>query len=266
MPDDMTGASGAPDAGGDFSNIESIFGPSQSDPAEGVGGGSGQQGANGSWKFAGRDWKGGQTEAEKAYNKLYGERSDLQGTLNTVKKALNDPELLERLADDPRWAPILSKLGIEFANEEMEAEEADGSEDFDWSDVPAPMREAYHRTQVMYHTMQLKEEKTSFEETLGRKMTPQENNAVMKLIQRINDLTVEEAYFLAHRQQVISEASKKGAQSAGSRVGQNGRPKPLPRGIPGMELDLKKPIADMNNEELREHMRRSPEFQKLMER
>lgn len=264
MDDLNNGGSGQmPDAGGQ-DVFDTIMNPSAGNPA-GPGGKvdltDSTQGNRGSeaYKFAGREWKGGQSEAEKWAKQMYGKYSETQGFRNQIEKALKggNPELLQTLANDPEWAPILGKLGIQAAEQEIEREDSESPE-------------VTHQTvmQELYRERArtgLEREAWQFERQLGKTLSDDEWNATMKMIQKASSLSFSEAYKLANHDRLIAELSKKQAQNTPARNA-GSRPKPLPRGIPGTNYDMSKKPEEMGADEFREHIRNSPEFQKLLSR
>lgn len=257
------GASQMPDQGGFDQTIDTILNPSApADQGTGKAGAGGLTGgtpeANSQFQFAGRQWKD-QTAAEKAYNKLYGQQSDTNGTLNMIKKILSNPDALQAAQQDPRWAPILEKLGLQAAEEEIEAEDAQSQ------GQEVTPQQALQEMRTFRATLGIEREEMAYEKKLGRALSDDEHNATMRMIARSPSLSFEEAYFVAHRDKVMREAAQKAAQNAAPRNSQ-GRPKPLPRGIPGTSYDLKKPVEQMGADEYREYLRTQPEFQALLNR
>lgn len=264
MPDEMEGQ---PDAG--LGDIESILtGTSQSESAGSSAPGTPNttqgQAPAGEFTFGGRKYPS-QQEAEKAHNTLYGRFSESQGVLNQLKAALKDPELMARFQADPKWAPILAKLGIQAAEEEVEEErEEDAQRGEDYSQLPPSMQQFIHQQKVESAGYKLDREEFQFERKLGRPVTDAEHNATMKIISRASNLSYEEGWKLAHHDRLLKESAEKAARSAPPAKG--GRPAPLPSFVPGVKLDLKKPIGDMSKTEYREHLRNSDEFKNLMSR
>ena len=260
MPDEMNLESGTP------SDITSILqGTSDSsETTQGAGGATGDQTGSGegqsAFKFGGKTYAS-QKEAEEAHNKLYGKYSESQATFNKLKEALKNPQLFQQLSKDPNLAPILAKMGIQAQEEELEEElEADefGNEQ---ANLPPQLQKLAQQMKVDLAYNALDREKWSFERKLGRSMTPEESDSVMGIIAKADSLTVSEAWKLAFHDKLLKEAAEKAA----AKNPQNGnRPRPLPPGIPGAKLDLKKNIADMSRDEWRESVRQSPDFQKLL--
>lgn len=264
--DDLNGggASQMSDQGGFNQTFDTIMNPSAGAVDQETGkvntGGltSGTPGANSQYQFAGRQWKD-QSAAEKAYNKLYGESSDIRGTMNMVKKLLSDPEALAEAQQDPRWAPILEKLGLEAAEKEIEQEDR-----LSQNEQEVSPQQAIQEMKTFRASLGIEREGMQYEKKLGRSISDDEWNGTMRMISRSPSLSFEEAFFLANRQAMMSQAAKQAAQNTPAR-GQ-GRPKPLPRGIPGTSYDLKKPVESMGADEYREYLRSQPEFQALLNR
>lgn len=251
--------------GGSEMDIQSILtgtsGDTETTPGAGAGESSlSQTQPGGGYTFAGRTFKGGQKEAEAWANKVYGQSTEQKGILNWLKtKGFQDPELLERLAQDPEWADMLGKLGIEFGAEDARSREA---EDAMAGDENSQSIMDAHREALAGIT--LDREEMSFERKLGRQVTEQEHNAVMGVIERAPSLSYAEAWKLANHDRLLKEAAMRSQQQAGP--GRKGnRPPPIP-GIPGVKVDLKKPITAMNREEWRQSLKNSDEFQNLMRR
>jgi hypothetical protein len=266
---------GSPDAGS-FDMSEFLTGTSpegETTPGTGIGGATeqgvaGAEGQQQGFRFGGRDYKS-QQEAEKAHGQLYGRFSETQGLMNKLKGALSgaDPELLQALMEDPNARDALSKMGISETQRRM-AEEQRNAPDagFDWNSVPQPMQELYEGMQIDREHNKLDREMWTMERQLGRSFTPEENDAMMTLIERAPNLTVAEAYKLAHHDKLLEQAAKGGQARGAKQAANTPRPRPTVPGIPGVPMDLKKAVGNMSPEEWREHLKNSPEFQKLMER
>jgi hypothetical protein len=255
------GASQMPDSGGFDQLLNTITNPSDSsDQGAGKAGAGNLTGgtpeANSQFNFAGRQYKS-QQDAEKAFNKVYGQYSDTQGLMKQIKGLLSDPEALQAASQDPRWAPILAKLGIQATEEELEAE-----------DQSQPSGKVTHEM-VMHELLTerartgLEREEWAFERKLGKSLSDDEHNSIMRLIAKAPSLKFEEAYFLVNKDRLLAEAGKQAAQNAKP---QGNRPKPLPRGIPGQTYDFKKPVEQMGPDEYREYLRQTPEFNELLGR
>lgn len=207
------------------------------------------------FKFGGRAYKT-QQEAEKAHNQLYGKFSESQNVLKQLKAALRDPAKLAQFQRDPSMAPILAKLGIQQAEEDMEAEEeARQQQESD----PQSYAEGLAQDRA---GLALDREEWAFERKLGRSITDDEHNAVMRIIARAGTLTYAEAWKLAFHDKMLRDAQAR--QKA--EVQKLTRPKPGPGAhfIPGVKMDLKKPLSQMTNAEAREHLRNSDDFKNLM--
>lgn len=207
------------------------------------------------FKFGGRQYKT-QQEAEKAHNQLYGKFSESQNVLKQLKAALKDPAKLAQFQRDPAMAPILAKLGIQQAQEEFEAEEAEqDSQEF----TPESF---IQQLQVQSAQTALDREEWNFERKLGRPVTDDEHNAVMKIITRAGTLSYAEAWKLAFHDKMLREAQAR--QKAEVEKLKSPRPRPSAGFIPGVKMDLKKPLTQMTNAEAREHLRNSEDFKNLM--
>jgi len=217
------------------------------------------------FKFGGRQYKS-QEEAEKAHNTLYGKYSEQQGIVKRLKQLLSDPKALQTLSRDPKWAPIIAKLGIQQAEEEAQADEevaGEAEEEFDWSTIPEPLQKAYRQMEVSQASIGLEREEWAFERKLGRPITDDEHNAVMRLIQKHDQLTYAEAWKLAFHDKMLKEAQAERGKASADKT----RPRPIPGiGMPGVKMDTKKRVEDMTGAEFREHLRQSDEFKNLMSR
>lgn len=251
--------------GGSDMDIQSILTGTSGDTETTSGAGAGesslsQQSSGGGYTFAGRTFKGGQKEAEAWANKVYGQSTEQKGILNWLKtKGFKDPELLEQLAQDPEWADMLGKLGIEFGAEDARNREADDRRS-SGSESSQSIMEAHKEALA---GLALDREEVAFERKLGRAVTEQEHNAVMGVIERAPSLSYAEAWKLANHDRLLKEAAMRSQQSAPGRKGN--RPPPIP-GIPGVKMDLKKPITEMSREEWRANLKNSEEFGNLMSR
>lgn len=254
---------GAPDATGD-AEIDSLLGTSPT--GETTGGldlrSSGQgadltQGAGDPYKFGGRTWKGGQREAEAAWNKIYGGYSERQGLVNALKSA--DPEVLSALASDPKMGQILSKLGIQAATEDFQdaGREQDGQ---------MSMEELREEIMIDRQTNTIMREQWAFERKLGRSMNPAEETAVLRVIERAETLSYEEAYYLAHRSQIMKQQAQGAAASPVDQSAQGGRPKPPPRSMPGTPGPNRKHVKDMTEEEWKRNLKESGVIKELLSR
>ena len=210
------------------------------------------------FKFAGREWKGGQAEAEKAHNSLYGKYSESQGMLKHFKGALNNPAILAELSKDPQNLPILAKLGLQAAREE-EQPAAQGGEQ-----LPAWAQQMQQEQQAREAFYDLREEMKDFHESLGRKLSKEERDAVLGVLQDAPGLKVDQAYQVAFGKRDADAAIKK-AQEAAAKQGRTQRPSPGPVVLPGTKMDLTKSVAKRNPDEWREGLRADPAFQKLVE-
>lgn len=208
------------------------------------------------FKFGGRAYKT-QQEAEKAHNQLYGKFSESQSVLKQLKAALKDPAKLAQFQRDPAMAPILAKLGIQQAEEELEAEEA-GAQDGQEMTPESFMQQL----SIDRAGLSLEREEWAFERKLGRPITDDEHDAVMRIIGRAGTLTYAEAWKLAFHDKMLRAAQERQKQEREKLT----RPKPGPGAhfIPGIKMDLKKPLNQMSPAEAREHLRNSQEFKDLM--
>ena len=251
MPNEMPQGGETPDGGFD---IFSILGTSgQSDTAGGSGvdvqkpaqGDTTQPGGS-AFKFANKSWES-QQKAEEFYNKLYGKHSEAQGLINKLKAALKDPEDIAELAQDPEWADILAKLGIDVA-----AQNVDDREAADAAARPQTMQEFERRFATREATFDLKMERRDFEQSLGRKLAKDEENAILDIISDSPSLSYERAYKLAFHDKLMKEAIARGQTASRPKTG---RPAPPPSLLSGQKLDLKNPIHEMSKEAAREARR-----------
>lgn len=270
-PDGMGGGDvgGSPDASGSM-DLDSLLGGTspQGETTPGLqdgmpGQGDDLGGTPEPYKFGGRTWKGGQKEAETAWNKVYGAYSEQKGLVNALKEvAQRDPELASRLAQDPRVAQILAKFGINSAKSEMDGlmdRRQDGQPSYE--DIQKEIKLERHQNRIL-------REEWGFERKLGRPITEREQQAVYKQLERSEDLTYEEAYFLAHRQQILrAQAQQRAAGTVPPGPAQEGgRPKPPPRSMPGTPAPGKKSVSDMSEAEWKDNLRQSGIVKELMSR
>lgn len=253
-----TNAMGQPNDSMDIASM--LDGTSGQDTTADSGNSSANQGSLGQemsdvFKFGGRAYKS-QSEAEKAHNQLYGKYSETQNIVKQLKAALKDPRKLAQFQKDPEMAPILAKLGIQQAEEEVEAEEAEAN-----SQDQSP-ESFIEQLQVDRAGLAMEREEWAFERKLGRPITDEEHDAVMRIIARAGTLSYAEAWKLAFHDKMLRELQQKQKQEAEKR----NRPKPGPAAgfIPGVKMDLKKPLSQMSPAEAREHLRNSEEFRNLM--
>lgn len=233
-------------------------GAQQTSEAEG-GMGSQDPAAPQSFKWGGREYKTRQ-EAEKATNSLYGKYSESQSVLKQVRAALRDPETLSRLVRDPEWAPILAKMGIQEAEDAIREEEAREAEE-EGEVTPESLRDQILTDREL---LALEREEWHFERRLGRPVTDEERRAVGRIIERASNLTFSEAWKLAFHDKMLKDLHSR--HKAEADKAKRPRPSPIPSFVPGVKLDLKKPVQDMTSAEAREAMRNSDEFKKLMSR
>ena len=223
--------------------------------------GPGQAGMTQGFKFAGKQYQD-QAAAEKSFQKLYGKYSENQNIINTVKKALNNPELMESLSEDPAWADIFAKLGIEQATEN--AERSGMMRDQQGQQTPKA-EEIYHQWQVEREEFRLEREQSKFEKKLGRDLSPQEQNAVLKIISRASSLSFEEAWKLAMHDKLLAQQNKAQAAQVPQKPSSN-RPAPPPVRTPGTPAPNKKGVAQMNLSEWKENLSNDPEIRELLSR
>lgn len=252
MPNDNANGGGSSDGGFDINQVldgsqtNDTLGGQQVDGQDSAQGG--QQAPGGSaFKFASRSWEN-QQAAEKHFNKIYGQFADQQGLVNKLKQAFSrDPESIQALAQDPEWAEILEKMGIETATEQadkrVQESAAQGPQDF---------QQMQNQFALQSARFDLKMEKFDFETGLGRKLSKPEENAILDIIEKAPSLTYEQAYKLSNHDRLLKEAAMKAQGQSRTQVN---RPKPPPGMIAGVKLDLKKPISQMSKEEAREAMR-----------
>lgn len=228
---------------------------------------AGQQQKQTSFKLGGREYPS-QVEADKAHRNLYGKYSESQGILKWIKSNLKNPQAIAELAKLPGGQDIVAKLGLQQAQEEVEAREAAekaSNQGFDPEKLPPQMRQLYEQMELREVRLQLRDEEREFEEELGRKITVEEHNKAMEMLQEVGGLTFKQAWTLVNHDRVVSDAVKKA--QAGRPVAGN-RPPPVPglRSVPGVHLNLKKDPRDMSNDEFREYWKNSEEFQNLIKR
>jgi len=207
------------------------------------------------FKFAGKEYRD-QASAEKSFKQLYGKYSESQGIINTVKKALNNPELLESLAEDPAWADIFAKLGIETDLQGTERESAGER------GGPQP-DQMYHEWQVEREVDRLEREEFRFERELGRPLNPEERRATLSIIKRANSLSFKEAWQLANHERLIAEARKAQGQRPAPR---GNRPAPPPVNVPGTQVNSRKPVNKMSEGEWKDNLRNDPDLRELLSR
>ena len=255
MQDEMNQGSDAPP---DIGAILAGGTSADADTTEGGGSGTGTgQGSDG-FKFGGKSYADQKT-AEAAHNKLYGKYSESQGLLKQLKDSLSNPALFAKYSKDPAFAEILGKLGIQQAEEDLEREVDEEEAGRGGMDIQS----LHEQIKVDRASFSLEREETRFERKLGRDLSDDEHNAIVRIIGDAPSLTFEQAYKLAFHDKLMREAAEK---SAGGGRPQNGnRPRPTPPGIPGTKLDLKKNIVDMNKEEWRQSIRQSEAFQNLIQ-
>ena len=268
-PDNLGGdtGSGAPDAS-EGMDLDSILGGTSGDTDTASGAadglsrqGDGSTGQSNAFRFAGRTW-GGQKQAEAAWNKMYGGYSERQGLVNQLKNvAQNNPELAAQLAaSDPKLAAILAKLGIEAVEADSQDMDPRGGRE------QAGMDDIRHEIGVERHQNRILREEWAFERKLGRPITEAEQQAVYKQLERSESLTYDEAYFLAHRQQIMKQQAQSRAASGAATPDMSGRPKPPPRSMPGTAAPGKKSVADMSEQEWKDNLRQSGAIKDLLSR
>lgn len=225
-----------------------------SNPLLGESGQSGQA-AQPQYKFAGKEYPS-QAAAEAAYKKLYGGYSENKGILNTVKEALKDPDLLEALSEDPKWAAILAKLGIDAASAQAPQEQQGRQQ------APQQYEEQMRQWAVERDVDRIEREEYRFERELGRALNPDERRATLDIIRRAESLTFKEAYQLANHERLLGEARKAGGIP---RQG-SGRPAPPPSRLPGQKVSTQKRVQDLSQSEWKENVMSDPEFRELLNR
>jgi hypothetical protein len=216
-----------------------------------------------SFKFAGKEYAD-RASAEKAWQKMYGKYSESQGIVNTIKKvALNNPELLESLSQDPAWAEILGKLGIERTLEEAQNDSRISQQDRSRGGE-VDQQKMLHEIRVQADVNNLNMEEWRLERRLGRELSLDEKRAVYSLIKQHDTLSMEQAYKLANHERLLKEA-RTTMQNQPQRPQQN-RPAPPPTRMPGSQVETRKPINKMSPGEWKENLRSSPEFRELLSR
>lgn len=261
---DVNGMDGGSNPGGD--SFANDLGMGQTDPgASGtspeisnplLGESDAAQAAQPQYKFAGREYPN-QQAAEKAYQKLYGSYSESKGILNTVKEALKNPELLEALSEDPKWAGILAKLGIEAATGQADQQQPQrgqqGQNQYD---------QQMHQWAVQQDAHRIEMEEFRFERELGRALNPDERRATLDIIRRAESLSFKEAYQLANHERLLAEAGKRATAPRPAST----RPAPPPSRVPGTKVNTQKPPNKMNEAEWKQSVMNDPEFRELMSR
>jgi hypothetical protein len=225
--------------------------------------GTGQAGAvaQGGFKFAGRNYAS-QQAAEKWANELRGKHSETQGVMNMVKKALNNPELLEALQNDPQWAPILEKLGIEAEARDVQRQDARDRQQ------QADPQQMHREWQIERDIDRIEREEYRFERQLGRALSPEERRNTLLMIKQADTLSFEQAYWLGNRDAVMAQARQAAPVAPnGQRPAGSSRPAPPPvRGSQGGPVNSKKPVHQMKDAEWKENFRNSDEFKEIMSR
>jgi hypothetical protein len=209
------------------------------------------------YKFAGKEYPN-QQAAEAAYKKLYGSYSETKGIVNTVKEALNNPELLEALSEDPKWASIFAKLGIDTAIDQ--AERSDPSERA--QEGSQQYQEQMRQWQIERDVDRIEREEYRFERELGRPLNPQERRATLDIIRRAESLTFKEAYQLANHERLVAESRK--AAITPRQV--SNRPAPPPSRLPGQKVSTQKPVNKMTESEWKANLASDPDIRELLSR
>lgn len=212
--------------------------------------------AQGQFKFAGRNYAN-QAAAEKWVNELRGKHSESQGLMNTVKKALNDPELLEALQQDPKWAPILEKLGIEAEAQDVRRQDARQQQ--------STPEEQHREWQVERDIDRLEREEYRFERQLGRPLTAEERRNTLLMIKQADTLSWEQAYWLGNRESVMAQARQPAVPPTGRPAGNRPAPPPV-RGSQGGPMTTKKGVHQMKDAEWKENLRNSDEMKEILSR
>lgn len=233
----------------------SASGPSNPLLEESGAGLAGGEGQGNLFKFAGREYKS-QQDAEKNFKTMYGKFSETQGIVNTIKQALKDPDLLEALSEDPKWADIFAKLGIEADTRQGQALERGGEEE--------QGNQEMHEWRVEREVDRLEREEYRFERELGRALSPEERRNTLSIVARANSLSFKEAWQLANHERLLKEA-RAGQQQLQQRPKGN-RPPPPPPNVPGGQVNSKKPVNRMTESEWKDNLRSDPEIRDLLSR
>lgn len=231
----------------------SASGPSNPLLEESGAGLAGGEGQGNLFKFAGREYRS-QQDAEKNFKTMYGKFSETQGIVNTIKEALKDPELLEALSEDPKWAGIFAKLGIEADTRGL-ARERGGREE--------QGNQEMHEWRVEREVDRLEREEYRFERELGRALTPEERKATLSIVARANSLSFKEAWQLANHERLLKEARQ--SQRPAQRP-QGNRPPPPPANVPGAQVNSRKPVNKMTESEWKDNLRNDPDIRELLSR
>lgn len=263
---DVNGMDGNGNPGGD--SLANDLGMDMTDPSASGGspdisnpllGESGPaQAAQPQYKFAGKEYPN-QAAAEAAYKKLYGSYSETRGIVNTVKEALKNPELLEALSEDPKWASIFAKLGIEAdgaqqnSDERPERQNGQSNQEF---------QQQMRQWQVERDVDRIEREEFRFERELGRPLNQEERRATLEIVRRAESLSFKEAYQLANHERLLEESRKAGSAPRPS----SGRPAPPPSRLPGQKVSTQKPVNKMSDSEWKENLRTDPDIRELLSR
>lgn len=263
---DVNGMSGGGNPGGD--SLSNDLGMDMTDPAASggtpdmtnplLGESDPAQAAQPQYKFAGKDYPN-QQAAEAAYKKLYGSYSETRGIVNTVKEALKNPELLEALSEDPKWASIFAKLGIEAEGtqggdqEQPQRQQGQSSQEF---------QQQMRQWQVERDSDRIEREEFRFERELGRPLNQDERRSTLEIIRRAESLSFKEAYQLANHERLLAESRKAGSAPRPS----NGRPAPPPSRMPGQKVSTQKPVNKMTESEWKANLANDPDIRELLSR
>lgn len=192
---------------------------------------------------------------EKRYKSLRSEYDKRAQKANTLESILKNPQIAEIAKRDPATAQALAKAGLKLAQEEAEQAGDTASEDDAYWQSPEGRQELYEAR------MDLKFEIHYFgTETLGRRLTPQEETEVRKVINRAGSLTVGEAWKLTSAGQKAMLAAEQKRLAAAQAKAPGQRPRPTPPGLGGSDkLDMKKPVTEYNDQEKREFLRSLPQ-------
>ena len=205
MPDANDAVDSGLDAQLDINAILTGGTSETSDTTKGTDAAAGGQGSDGSpFKFGGRSYKT-QQEAEQFQNKLYGKYSEGQALLNKLKEALTNPDLFKRFSEDPEFAPILAKLGIQQATEDLNKEVEEDAR----SSGNVTMEQLQNDIRFDRQAFKLEREEATFERTLKRDLTDAEHNAVVTLIAQVLNLSFDQAWKLAMHDKLMKEAAEK---------------------------------------------------------
>lgn len=194
---------------------------------------------------------------EKRYKSLRSEYDKRAQKQNSLEALLKNPQIAALAKSDPTLAQALAKAGLQAASDEAKAAGDKGMDDDDayWQ-TPEGRMELYEAK------LDLKMELRDFgQEQLGRRLKPEEETQIRRVINKAGALTVAEAWTLtpAGRSHRLEQEQKRLAE-AQAKLPPGRRPRPTPAGMGGSQkLDMTKPVTEMNEQERREYLRKFQE-------